>query len=105
MRALIGLTCCALAAACSKPAPAAPDAAVAEKPVELTLLFTGAENGYLLPTADEAGVLHGGSAEVLGRWVTNEGHCAGPVNDREPSPCQDPRTLALSTGDNANGAA
>lgn len=72
--------------------PAAPvDAGAVERPASVTLLFTGAENGYLLPAPDETGALRGGAAQVLGRWVAHDGH---------PN-----STLVLSTGDNANGAA
>ncbi|MFZ5440256.1 MAG: bifunctional metallophosphatase/5'-nucleotidase [Myxococcota bacterium] len=65
-----------------------------KKEVTLTFLVTGAENGYLLPSTDEKGA-RGGAAEVLGRWLADEKHCVGP--------CDAATTLALSTGDNANG--
>lgn len=71
------------------------DASVPSKEVALTFLVTGAENGYLLPTG-EGEKLRGGVAEVLGRWVADEGHCVG-------ASCTDAKTIALSTGDNANG--
>jgi len=72
------------------------DAAVPSKEVTLTFLVTGAENGYLLPTGTvEQTPTRGGAAEVLGRWLKNEGHCVGP--------CPDAKTIALSTGDNFNG--
>src|SRR4029077_9508565 len=73
--------------------------------VKLTLLFTGSENGYLVPTKDEQGVSHGGAAETLGAWVKNEGHCAGPLGKDGEAACKDGSTLVLSTGDNANGSA
>lgn len=73
-----------------------------KKEVTLTFLVTGAENGYLLPT-DEAAGKRGGAAETLGRWVAEEGHCAGPLSDTGAAPCEGSRTLVLSTGDNANG--
>ena len=79
-------------------AAAAVDASVPSKEVELTFLVTGAENGYLLPTPEAAGA-HGGAAEVLGRWLTDEGHCV----EREAGTCAQGKTIALSTGDNANG--
>ncbi len=70
------------------------DAAVPAKELSLTFLVTGAENGYLLSTPEDTGA-RGGAAEVLGRWLADEGHCVGP--------CADAKTIALSTGDNANG--
>ncbi len=77
---------------------AAVDASVPSKEVELTFLVTGAENGYLLPTPEANGA-RGGAAEVLGRWLTDEGHCV----ERDAGACADGKTIALSTGDNANG--
>lgn len=71
--------------------------------VPLTFLVTGAENGYLLPTAGTDGA-HGGAAEVLARFVA-DGHCAGPLGENGQGACADAGTLVLSTGDNANGAA
>lgn len=80
-------------------APATPDA---KKEVTLTFLLTGAENGYLLPTEEAAGK-RGGAAETLGRWVADESHCAGALTEAGAAACPDAKTLALSTGDNANG--
>ena len=77
---------------------AAVDASVPSKEVELTFLVTGAENGYLLPTPEAAGA-RGGAAEVLGRWRSDEGHCV----ERDAGSCAQSKTIALSTGDNANG--
>jgi 2',3'-cyclic-nucleotide 2'-phosphodiesterase (5'-nucleotidase family) len=76
----------------------------APKPAKVTFLITGAENGYLLPTPDEAGAAHGGAAEVLGRWVA-DGHCAGPLSDTGAAACATDDSVVLSTGDNANGQA
>ncbi len=74
--------------------------------VTLTFLVTGAENGYLLPTAGEAGApTKGGAANMLGRWVADEGHCAGALKDDGAAACANGSTIALSTGDNANGQA
>jgi len=70
----------------------------------VTVLITGAENGYLLPVTDD-GKARGGAAEILGRWVANEGHCAGPISDRGDAACPEGSTIVLSTGDNANGQA
>lgn len=91
--------CVVLAAVigCKKDAPVEPDvhgaeavdASVPSKEVELTFLLTGAENGYLLRTVADESTMQGGAAETLGKWVADEGHPA--------------KTIALSTGDNANG--
>lgn len=70
----------------------------------VTVLITGAENGYLLPVTDD-GKARGGAAEILGRWVANEGHCAGPISGRGDAACPEGSTIVLSTGDNANGQA
>lgn len=75
------------------------DASVPSKEVQLTFLVTGAENGYLLPTPEAAGT-RGGAAEVLGRWLGDEGHC---VEGRDGGTCASSKTIAVSTGDNANG--
>jgi len=92
-------------AACA-PAPATPTArgeparGAAPKPVDVTILFTSDEHGWLLSHA-EGGRQRGGAAEVLGQWIAREGHCAGPPSP----PCADPHTLALSGGDNFTGPA
>lgn len=99
MRALLLTCCCAVLAACPEkksegvaPAAQAPGAGGADvKPQTLTLLITGSENGYLLPSEGK-----GGAAELLGQWLKSEGHCLD---------CKDASTLVLSTGDNGNGAA
>lgn len=101
-----------LAFACTKEKPpevhgavaVAVDAGAPEKTATVTFLVTGAENGYLLPTPDEGGA-RGGAAEVLGAWVANEKHCPGPLAQDGAASCPDAATVALSTGDNANGQA
>lgn len=99
---------CLAVVACSKPAapPAqsAPTAKVAQ-PITLKVLVTGREAGHLLPSADAAGVLHGGAAQVLARWVRDEGHCVGRLREGGASACPNGNTLVLSTGDNVSGAA
>lgn len=98
--------------ACTKESPpppqvhgaaAVPDAGPSQ-PVQLTFLVTGAENGYLLPTPDEGAATRGGAAELLARWVA-DGHCAGPLGAGGAAACPEDGTVALSTGDNANGQA
>ena len=69
-----------------------------------SVLITGAENGYLLPVTDE-GKSRGGAAELLGRWVASEGHCAGPLKETGDAACENGSTIVVSTGDNANGQA
>ncbi|MEW5742311.1 MAG: 5'-nucleotidase C-terminal domain-containing protein [Myxococcota bacterium] len=106
-RLLIATASFALAtAACKQDAPPAPAVVDAGPPLKasLTFLLTGAENGYLLATGEQ-GELHGGAAEVLGRWVAKEGHCAGPLGPNGEAACPDGNTVVLSTGDNANGQA
>lgn len=84
--------------------PAAPDAAVVPNgPKVVTLLVTGSENGYLLPTPDDSGVSRGGAAQIMGRWV-KYGHCPGKLLPRGAPACPEDPTLVLSTGDNLNGA-
>ncbi len=104
MRVLPWFVGCALAVGCSKPpaeaeTPPAVDAGSGQKPkpTEVTLLITGAENGYLLPTADETGQVQGGAAEVLGRWVATDGHCAGALGPNGEAACPEARTVVLST--------
>src|SRR5438552_16739876 len=85
-----------LALACDR-APTradAPDAA-APGPVDVTILYTSDEHGWLLPFED-GGKVWGGAAELLGQWIEREGHCIA---------CADPATLALSGGDNFTGPA
>jgi 2',3'-cyclic-nucleotide 2'-phosphodiesterase (5'-nucleotidase family) len=87
-------------------APSKPEHAAAPvdagPPTTLTFVVTGAENGYLLATAG-ADAPHGGAAEVAGRWAA-EGLCVAPSKDDGSAGCPDSGTVALSTGDNANGA-
>lgn len=104
---LLAATALLALSGCPKPAdpPASPDAAPsAAKDVELTLLITGAENGYLLPNPDDQGVSRGGAAEILGRWIKVHGHCAGALKAGGAGACDNASTLVLSTGDNGNGA-
>lgn len=83
-------------------------------PVEVTLLYTTDEHGWLegLP---RDGVLRGGVAEFSGQLVKDEGHCprAAPfaVSQDESfvapqsENCLHPKTLLLSGGDNFTGPA
>src|SRR4051794_24902592 len=91
-------------ALCGCPKPAAPVLDSGPSGTEVTLLITGAENGYLLPNPDDQGVSRGGAAELLGRWIKVHGHCPGPLKPDGAGACDDASTLVLSTGDNGNGA-
>ena len=93
-------------AGCEKtppPAPATPPpAAEPAKPAvpnEVTVLVTGSARGQLLPVEGK-----GGAAELMGRWVNDEKHCAGPLKDGQAT-CPDAGTLALTTGDLWTGPA
>ncbi|HEX7842786.1 MAG TPA: hypothetical protein VF469_35175, partial [Kofleriaceae bacterium] len=97
--------CVALVAAaiagCSG-APGATSSQAPAAPVEITILFTSDEHGWILPhTERDTEPRRGGAAEVLAQWVAREGHCPGPPSP----PCPDPHTLALSGGDNYTGPA
>src|SRR5215210_2420634 len=108
MRHLLCVCCvCLLACPSDKKAEVA-DAAVEAPPaapVELTVLFTGSENGYLLPVPGDDGQPKGGAAELLAKWISKEGHCSGALGKNQDAPCKESNTLVLSTGDNGNGAA
>jgi 2',3'-cyclic-nucleotide 2'-phosphodiesterase (5'-nucleotidase family) len=108
-RVLLALAVVPLLACPEKKQPPAgePHAAAPVDPKSLTqqtlsILITGAENGYLLPVS-EGGTSRGGAAEVLGWWVAKEGHCPGALSPGGDAPCRDASTIVVSTGDNANG--
>lgn len=111
-RALLLLALLPLLGCPDKPKDPPPSDEHAAKPVDpktlkqesITVLITGAENGYLLPVTDE-GKTRGGAAELLGRWVANEGHCPGPLKENGDAACENGSTIVVSTGDNANGQA
>ncbi|WP_328700785.1 bifunctional metallophosphatase/5'-nucleotidase [Corallococcus silvisoli] len=92
-------------AGCEKtppPAPPPPPAAEPAKPTvpsEVTVLVTGSARGQLLPVEGK-----GGAAELMGRWVNDEKHCAGPLKGGQAT-CPDAGTLALTTGDLWTGPA
>lgn len=96
-------------AGCEKPAAPSPEnaqaPAEAPKPApeqEVTLLVTGATNGQLQPTEGEDA--QPGIAALMGRWVTEEKHCPGPLKEGKAL-CDDAGTLALATGDHWTGPA
>ena len=85
------------------PLPSASSAALSpphgRAPVEITLLYTSDEHGWILPTV-ESGVVRGGAAELLGQLKAREGHCVGGS-----VVCPEARTILLSGGDNFTGPA
>lgn len=101
------------AAACEQPPPpsggttsAKPTgsaAAPAAAPVTVTILYTADEDGSLIADKQDQARQRGGVAELLGAWVTNEGHCTGAPGTAKP--CSSPKTLALSGGDSFTGPA
>lgn len=82
-----------------RPTPHLPTAPPARAPVEVTLLYTSDEHGWILPVV-ENGVVRGGAAEALGQLEAREGHCIGGA-----VVCPDAHTLLLSGGDNFTGPA
>jgi len=93
------LACASFATGCKKEEAAAPPPPPPAAPIEVTVLVTSDENGYLLPQTIE-GRRTGGAAELLGQWIAKEGHCVvGGAN------CAPERTIALSTGDHWGGPA
>jgi 5'-nucleotidase / UDP-sugar diphosphatase len=104
--ALVVFTLTLLPGCGSAPQPAPPpvgaapvaSAVVPARPrIDLTILYTADEHGWIL-AHDEKGRVQGGAAEMLAQWEKDEGHCVGPA-------CKDPPTLALSGGDNYTGPA
>jgi len=85
-----------------------------QSPVEITLLYTTDEHGWL-ESLSRDGVMRGGAAALSGQLVKTEGHCPGQasfaINQDESflSPhsenCKNPKTLLLSGGDNFTGPA
>lgn len=83
-------------------------------PVEVALLFTTDEHGWL-ESLSRDGTMRGGVAALGGQWVRDEGHCPGPapfaINSDESfvslqsENCVNPKTLVLSGGDNFTGPA
>lgn len=83
-------------------------------PVEVTLLYTTDEHGWLEGLSRD-GSMRGGVAAFSGQLVRNEGHCPGAapiaINSDETfiapqsEACKNPKTLLLSGGDNFTGPA
>lgn len=86
-------------------AATAPKDAGAAKPAEVTVLITADEQGWIAPGKDAEDKEVGGAAQLLGKWVKDEGHCVPPAGQAGADACKDSRTLALTTGDHFNGPA
>lgn len=117
------LAACSAAVACEPARPSRAESAASKAPlrasaeatgpVTVTILYTTDEHGWLLPLV-EKGEVRGGAAEILSRWVADEGHCprsvgataAGAAGERAGgAACADPGTLLLSGGDHWTGPA
>jgi 5'-nucleotidase / UDP-sugar diphosphatase len=83
----------------ASPSALAPLAPKARPPVEITLLYTSDEHGWISPTV-EKGIVWGGAAELLGQLKAREGHCVGGS-----VVCSEMQTILLSGGDNFTGPA
>ena len=91
---------------CEGPAPLAPGhRAAAEAPeVEVTLLYTSDEHGWIRPYVAD-GQRRGGATELLARLLSKEGHCAGSLPPEPLPDCRGSTSLLLSGGDNYTGPA
>lgn len=103
--------------ASEKPVPASASSirvVTPSEPIEVTLLYTTDEHGWL-ESVSRDGVLRGGVAALSGQFVQKEGHCPGSASfaiaqdESFVSPksenCTNPKTLLLSGGDNFTGPA
>ncbi|MEO7332249.1 MAG: bifunctional UDP-sugar hydrolase/5'-nucleotidase [Minicystis sp.] len=101
IRSLIFVASAALfLVACREPVPIATPP-LPRAPVELTLLFTSDEHGWIAPQIDQ-GMAKGGTADLLARLIRDEAHC--PFLG-DPRRCPDAHTILLSGGDNYTGPA
>ncbi len=82
-------------------APATTGSAASAGEGTVTLLITADEDGHLLPS--DGAPPRGGAAELMGKWIKDEGYCA--PKDAKGTGCETSRTIALSTGDHASGPA
>lgn len=88
------------AAAGPTPTGSAPRA-TSRAPVELRILFTSDEHGWVAPVAEAGKPGRDGAPVLLTLWREREGHCVPSPADR----CEASGTLALSGGDNWTGPA
>jgi len=78
--------------------------ASAEGAVEIVILYTSDEHGWIEPRIGE-GVRQGGVAQLLELLEKTEKHCAGAMPGKPLPDCSDSSTLLLSGGDNYTGPA
>lgn len=86
---------------CPKPPDADPPNGA--QPIEISLLYTSDEHGWILPHVDE-GVRRGGVSQLLTMLVHDEHHCAGAFEGPQPD-CTGSNTILMSGGDNFTGPA
>jgi 5'-nucleotidase / UDP-sugar diphosphatase len=111
------LACVVAGGSCSCEGPAASGAgsasasssATAARPkVDIDVLYTTDEHGWLQPLTDK-GRVRGGAGNVLARFLADEKHCARRPNAAAAQggedPCADASTILLSGGDNWTGPA
>jgi 2',3'-cyclic-nucleotide 2'-phosphodiesterase (5'-nucleotidase family) len=106
LRLAVALALLGCGSAAEPPAPAGPRPASAadRAPVDVTVLYTSDEHGWISP--NQAGDrLRGGALELLARF-REDGHCAGALPpDAAAAPDERCGTLLLSGGDNFTGPA
>src|SRR5687767_4142782 len=78
-------------------APPIPRAASAQDRVELTILYTADEHGWIVPTVHE-GVRRGGASQFLTQLVRDEEACTGALPPAPRPDCSASHTLLLSGG-------
>ena len=93
-------------AGCRAPEPA--PVPTAEAALELTILYTADEHGWIAAKDDRYAHI-GGASQLIALLQAREGHCAGTfdadgqVIRPHPENCAAPRTVLLSGGDNYSG--
>ena len=65
------------------PKPHEPDAPAGNSPIEITLLYTSDEHGWILSHLHE-GVRRGGVTQLLAMLTEDEDHCAGAFDGPQP---------------------
>lgn len=99
-RAALVAALVALPSSCASSPPRPGGAPSARPAVELTLLYTSDEHGWIAPVREPGKPGRGGAAALLARWRASEAHCVP-----DDGPCDDAPTIALSGGDNWTGPA
>lgn len=91
----------------STPSPLAAPRTPAVAAVELTLLYTSDEHGWVLPQVVRG--THLGGVQAMLAMLQAEGHCTGEplasARQEREARCRDSRTVLLSGGDNFMGPA